>query len=251
MIDTAVFDLDGILLKDMVMTEGGMAAVKELLEAKWKVLYSSGKNYWFTVGGLSFANLMRPDTTVIAENGGVVFFPSTKEKLVLSSHGADVQTLEKAYTTAHCERRRGLLIHRNTGTALWQEPKETIFTIYPNNVEMIPALGSELRGLIEKDGLNLYVIEHSDAIDVLPVGQNKGASLAYLENEGLIDLGCTAAFGDGSNDLEMLDIVAMPMTVDNAKQSVKELVLSRKGYVAKGSYGNGVLEGVRWLTGAV
>ena len=251
MYDTAVFDLDGILLKDMAMTSGGISAVRSLLESGWNVIYSSGKNYWFTVGGLSFSNLMQKDTVVIAENGGVIFYPHSKETLTLSSHGEDICTLEQEFVDRRCTRIRGLLRHRATGAALWQEPKETIFTLYPDTLPLIPALAGELRGIIAEQGLNLYVIEHSDAIDVLPEGQNKGAALQYLSDEGLLDLDRTAAFGDGANDMEMLDLVAMPMTVENAKESVKKLVSSRGGYVAASSYGDGVMEGVKWLRSAM
>ncbi len=251
MFDTAVFDLDGILLKDMAMTEGGISAVRSLLASGWNVIYSSGKNYWFTVGGLTFSNLMQKDTIVIAENGGVIFYPHSKETITLSSHGKDVHDLEQEFVERRCTPYRGLLRHRATGAALWQEPKETIFTLYPDNLPLIPAIAGEIMEIIAEQELNLYVIEHSDAIDVLPKGQNKGAALQYISNEGMLDLSRTVAFGDGANDMEMLNIVAMPMTVENANESVKNLVSSRGGYVAAASYGDGVMEGVEWLRSAM
>lgn len=247
MYDTAVFDLDGILLKDMVMTPGGLSAVQSLLDEGWSVIYSSGKNYWFTVGGLSFSNLMRDDTMVIAENGGVIFYPSTKETVTLSACGDDIATIRDIFANERCTLSKGLLLHKETGAALWREPKETIFTVYPDKFNTIPALGEELRGIIAEQGLKLYVLEHCDAIDVLPQGQNKGAALDYLARKGQLDLKRTVAFGDGSNDVEMLEIVGMPLTVGNAKEMVKETVSSRGGYVAQGVFGEGVLEGVSWL----
>ena len=247
MYDTAVFDLDGILLKDMAMTSGGLAAVKTLLDDGWGVIYSSGKNYWFTVGGLSFSNLMRDNTMVIAENGGVIFYPNTKETTILSSYGEDVHAIGREFSEGRCTRQKGLLLHSGTGALLWQEPKETIFTIYPDKLDVIPDIANQLRDIITQQGLHLYVIEHCDAIDVLPKGQNKGAALQYLSGEGLLDLEKTVAFGDGANDVEMLGVVGMPITVGNAKEQVKNIVSSRGGYIASSTFGDGVMEGVDWL----
>lgn len=247
MIDTVVFDLDGILLRDMSLTEGGRSAVEHLLARGVRVLYSSGKHHWFTAGGLSFSRLLRPDTVIMAENGGVVFYPSTKETEHVSPDPEGAAFLRTYYVEERCTRHRGILTHRETGVRMWEEPKETILTLYPEDLSTIPAIAQELDDLIAAHGLALYTIAHSDAVDALPLGQNKGAALARLATNGELDLTRTAALGDGLNDREMLEIVELPMTVANAKQEVKSLVTARTGYIAQKAYGDGVLECVAWM----
>lgn len=240
--DTAVFDLDGILLKDGMMTSDGRKAVELLLEKGFHVVYSSGKNYWYTTGGLAFSNLLRDDTIVMAENGGIIYFPRSMKKVTLGKGRQDIDIVSREYIGRHCIYENGDLLLKGSRTPLWQEPKETIFTLFPMDVSMIPSIKDDIEGIIRDNGLKLYTVDHSDAVDTVPMGQDKGAALSYLSNIRKIRLESTVVFGDGNNDREMLEKAALPVTVDNANKDIKKLVRKMGGVVSKGSYGTGVLE---------
>jgi HAD superfamily hydrolase (TIGR01484 family) len=247
MYETAVFDLDGILLENGFLTHEGKEAVNLLLQHGVHVIYSSGKNYWYTVGGLSFSHLLQEDTIVIAENGGIVFHPSTRKKDVINNAPSSIGEIARSFKQRYCSYEEGQLTYTPSGNRLWEEPKETIFTLFPTVVEDIPDIRRRIDGLIGDNDAKLYTVAHSDAIDTVPKGQDKGKALAYLERQGVLDLEKTMAFGDGENDKEMLSIVGMPVTVANAQPSVEDLVRSRNGIIANEECGRGVLEVVRSL----
>jgi len=245
--DTVVFDLDGILLKEGVMTEEGKRAVEMLLENDVQAIYSSGKNYWYTTGGLAFSNLLRDDTIVMAENGGIIFFPFTREKVTIADDSKDIDIISKDFIDGFCTYENENLVLREPRTPLWQEPKETIFTLFPMDVSTIPLIKKDIDRIIKERDLYLYSIDHSDAVDTVRIGQHKGMALEYLSDNKIIDLDRTAAFGDGNNDKEMLETVGLPITVYNANRNVKSLVKDRGGLITRGSYGAGVLEAVEMM----
>ena len=245
--DTVVFDLDGILLKDGMMTSNGKEAVEKLLNHGFHVIYSSGKNYWYTAGGLSFSNLLRDDTIIMAENGGIIFFPFNREMVTFGCEKNDVAEVSREFIKRHCHYENGNLVLREPRTPLWQEPKETIFTLFPMDLSTIPTIKQYLEAIISERGLDLYAIDHSDAVDTVSMGQHKGTALEYLCENSIINLRDTVAFGDGNNDKEMLETVGLPITVDNANDDIKELVREKGGIITAGAYGAGVLEAVELL----
>lgn len=244
---TAVFDLDGILLRNGVLERESRKAISILKENGVRIIYSSGKNYWYTAGGVSFCGMMEKSTIIMAENGGLAYYPEKRELHTLGKNIRDVGILAEEYISCCCTDNGSSLVHNDSTSLLWREPKDTIFTLFPKDLGAIGAISEEIRSIIEKKDLSLYVVEHSDAVDTVPLGQNKGTALVHLHKKGEIDLDTTIAFGDGANDAEMLSAVAMPVTVSNAKDHIKEIVKRRNGIIAEKSVGKGVLEAVTEL----
>ncbi|MHC1604515.1 MAG: HAD-IIB family hydrolase [Candidatus Methanofastidiosia archaeon] len=247
--ETAVFDLDGILLKNGIMTKESKKAVTMLLKNQIRVIYSSGKNYWYTTSGISFMGLIRKDTIVIAENGGVIFCPMERKKKLLSKENEEIKIISDQFVKEHGVIKGDNLYFKENSTMLWREPKETIFTLFPVDTSIIPRLKELVDSIIKENNLSLYTIAHSDALDTVPRGQNKGKALEYLSKIDLIDLSKTIAFGDGNNDKEMLEIVGMPVTVGNAEEEIKNIVKRKNGIVSENSYGKGVLEAIGKIFG--
>lgn len=245
--ETAVFDLDGILLENGFLTHEGKEAVRLLIDRGVHVIYSSGKNYWYTVGGLSFSHLLQDDTVVIAENGGIIFYPSTLRKDIINDHGPSIGEIARSFKQRYCSYEGGQLVYMPSGNRVWEEPKETIFTLFPTVLKDIPEMQRHLDELIHDTNAPLYTVAHSDAIDTVPKGQDKGRALEHLERQGTLSLATTIAFGDGENDREMLSIAGLPVTVANASPSIKDLTRSRNGIVTSKRCGLGVLEAVRLL----
>lgn len=64
------------------------------------------------------------------------------------------------------------------------------------------------------------VYSHPNYLEVMPKGATKGAALAYLMESFGIGRNETIAFGDGENDLEMLDWAGYGIAMSNAPLSV-------------------------------
>lgn len=60
-------------------------------------------------------------------------------------------------------------------------------------------------------------------LEVLPYGASKGEGVLKLLEHYNISLDETVAFGDGENDVEMLELVRLGIAVDNAKSTLKDV----------------------------
>ncbi len=85
---------------------------------------------------------------------------------------------------------------------------------------------------------NFSVKISADSIDISPEGISKGGAIleVFKNPNGIL------AIGDSEGDRTMLEIVEFPACPANASQGIKELVLSRNGYVSKKYHAQGVLD---------
>ena len=91
-----------------------------------------------------------------------------------------------------------------------------------NLVECDPALVARIRETLE--ALGLFEVTSSigsGALEVSPKGCSKGRSIRWLCAQKGIDIARAAAFGDGSNDMEMLRTVGCGVAMGNAGEAVK------------------------------
>ncbi len=233
-----VFDIDGVLNPAGKAVQKESIKAVEMLEVQGlKISFASGKHPWYIMGGLVFSGLLREDTVIIGESGGHVFFPQKMESVLYTKYLQDVRKLRKT-------------VYENQIflNEFWEEPKETSFTLFVRKKEKISEFADVLEGIITKEGSNLYVVRHVDAIDVMQKGQNKEIGLRVLCKRLSVSLDEMIAFGDGINDLEMLSSVGYPVAVANAVDEIKNAVKKREGYISKLKYGEGVLEAVNFLS---
>ena len=232
-----VFDIDGVL------NPAGKAVQKESIQALEKlenygfgISFASGKHPWYITGGLVFSGLLRENTIVIGESGGHVFFPRKMDYVLYTKHLEDVRELKK-------------IVYEKQffSYEIWEEPKETSFTLFLKKKEEIPEFADILRKIIHEEQLNLYIIEQVDAVDVMQEGLSKEVGLRVLCERLDITLEEIIGFGDGMNDLEMLSSVGYPVAVANAVDEIKNVVRNRCGYISKSKCGEGVLEAVDFL----
>ncbi len=232
-----VFDIDGVLnpARKPVQKES-ITALGMLEEQQLRISYASGKNVWYITGGLVFSGLLREDTIIVGEAGGHVFFPHSKESVLYTQYYEDIKKLKKIFYENQ--------LFRNLS---WEEPKETLFSLFPRQWGAVPQIAQELQKIIDEEGLNLYIITHVDAIDAMQNGLSKKVGLKILSERLNISLEEMIAFGDGMNDLEMLSCVGYPVAVGNAVERIKKVVENRGGYRANQEYGKGVLEAVDYI----
>lgn len=227
-----VFDIDGVLNPvGKPLQKESMKALKRLEEQGLRISFASGKHPWYIAGGLMFSGLLREDTIIIGESGGHVFFPQRMESVLYTKHLQDINKLKKLFYEK-----------RIFSLEFWEEPKETSFTLFMKKPEKISEFVDTLEEIIQKEKLDLYIIKHLDAVDIIQKGLSKDVGLKVLCESLNISFEDIIGFGDGMNDLEMLSFVGYPVTVANAAGKIKEIVKERGGYISRLKYGEGVLE---------
>jgi hydroxymethylpyrimidine pyrophosphatase-like HAD family hydrolase len=60
-------------------------------------------------------------------------------------------------------------------------------------------------------------------LEILPYGASKGEGVKKLLEHYSLDRNHTIAFGDGENDVEMLQLVGLGVAVDNAREKLKRV----------------------------
>lgn len=241
------FDIDGVLNEhgENIQPES-KAAIAKLVEAGFQIAYASGKHVWYVCGGLVWSGLMKADTFIIGENGGVVFDPRSRKMLIKEENIDDVRLLRNIVYNLHLKR-NGFIRFGNI--TVWEEPKQTLFNLFPQDAQDSERLGQILEGIITENNLNLYISINPDSVDVLQKGVNKLEGTKVLcEWLGILPQE-VIAFGDSFNDQEMLEGAGFAVAVNNAKDEIKEIVKAkgRNGYLARDPYGKGVLEAVNYI----
>ena len=233
-----VFDIDGVLNPaGCPVQKEGIAGIEKLEEHGLEITFASGKHPWYITGGLVFSGLLRPDTIVVGESGGHVFFPREKERVLYIRFIDDIKKVKHHFFETLAP-----------DYEVWEEPKETLFSLFPKKWEDIPHVSRDLETIIMREQLNLYVIAHVDAVDVMQNGLSKKTGLTVVAEHLGIQFEEMIGVGDGMNDLEMLSSVGYPVAVANADDRVKEIVRERGGYISEEKFGEGVLEAATHIT---
>ncbi|MFZ4554959.1 MAG: HAD-IIB family hydrolase [Pseudanabaena sp.] len=204
-------DYDGTLAKDGKVSEGTLDALKRLQKSGRKLILVTGRQLEDILLVFPEVNLF---DCVVAENGAVIYFPATREELLLGNLPPEkfVQTLRSRNITP--------LSVGKVIVATWE----------PNEAEVL--------NTIRELGLDLQVIFNKGAVMVLPAGVNKASGLsAALDKMGL-SVRNTVAVGDAENDLSFLKLCELSVAVANALPSVKGEV----DWVTEEVRGDGVIE---------
>ena len=204
-------DYDGTLAKDGKVSEATLEALKKLQKSGRKLILVTGRQLEDLAEVFPEINLF---DCIVAENGAVIYFPSTREELLLGSLPPEkfVQTLRS--------RNINPLSIGKVIVATW-EPNET-----------------EVLNTIRELGLDLQVIFNKGAVMVLPAGVNKASGLREALNKMGLSVRNTVAVGDAENDLSFLKLCELSVAVANALPSVK----SEVDWVTQESRGDGVIE---------
>jgi hydroxymethylpyrimidine pyrophosphatase-like HAD family hydrolase len=204
-------DYDGTLAKNGKVSESTLDALNRLQKSGRKLILVTGRQ-------LEDLYQAFPETSlfdcVVAENGAVIYFPTTREELLLGSLPPErfVQAL------------------RSRNIAPLSVGKVIVATWEPNETEVLT--------VIRELGLDLQVIFNKGAVMVLPAGVNKASGLsAALDKMGL-SVHNTVAVGDAENDLSFLKLCELSVAVANALPSVK----SEVDWITEAARGDGVIE---------
>ncbi|HYG36485.1 MAG TPA: HAD family hydrolase [Clostridia bacterium] len=204
-------DYDGTLALHGVVDENTVEALQRLKTSGRKLLLVTGRE-------LEDLLQVFPQTSmfdmVVAENGGLLYRPDTREIRQLSS-SPPPQLIE--------------LLRRKQVTPL-SIGRVIVATREPYETVVLQA--------IHELGLEYQIIFNKDAVMVLPSGVNKATGLKAALKELGLSRHNVAAVGDAENDHAMLDFCEFSAAVANALPSLKEHV----DWVTPADHGAGVTE---------
>jgi hydroxymethylpyrimidine pyrophosphatase-like HAD family hydrolase len=157
---------------------------------------------------------LSPFDLVVAENGGVLFWPKTRRRRVLA----------EPPPAAFVERLRA------HGTPDVSVGEVVVAMRHPHEAQAIEA--------IEELGLELQVIFNKGAVMVLPSGVNKATGLAAALNAIGQSRHEVVGVGDAENDHALLGMCECAVAVGNGLPMLK----ARADLVTRGECGEGVIE---------
>jgi len=204
-------DYDGTLAHDGVVAEPTLRALGAFRHSGRQLILVTGRELPDLASVFSHFELFQ---CIVAENGAVLFTPSTKEKRILADP-AKPEFIDAL-------KRRGVR-PISCGDVI-------IATRQPNETAVLE--------VIRDLGLELQVIFNKGAVMILPSGVNKVSGL----KAALVDLGLSerdvAGVGDAENDHAFLRFCGFSAAVANALPAVKETA----NLTTRASHGEGVVE---------
>lgn len=207
------FDIDGTLAPDTQPLGIDIIKSLQILSNKYILILASGKPSNYIYGIIKQCGIKQDNLIIIGENGGTIDvgdkFPTNKSfsfsnALILQQYSKVIQKVQEKYT-------------------IWLQPNQINLSIFPINID------KDYNGILNimKDNKikEVNIIEHWNAIDYVPINVNKyNGILKALELINLDRKKCELyCFGDGNNDIEMLDnadkafVVGNKISIDNAK----------------------------------
>lgn len=209
-------DFDGTIARDGVVASSTLQALERTRASGRKLILATGRE---------LDDLLRvfPEVAVfdrvVAENGGVLYRPSSKEQVLLAEAPSEKFVEELS--------RRGVqpLSVGRCVVATWH-PNETI-----------------VLDVIREMNLELQIIFNKNAVMVLPSGVNKKTGLQAALNELQLSYHNVVGVGDAENDHAFMSACECCVAVNNALPGLKE----RADWVTTHSHGAGVEEFIQGL----
>lgn len=209
-------DFDGTIARDGKVMPSTLEELGRVRSSSRKLILATGRQ-------LDDLFAVFPEVTlfdrVVAENGGVLYRPSSKERIVLGDPPPRRFVEELA--------RRGVepVSEGQCVVATWHPHETTILQV------------------IREMSLELQIIFNKNAVMVLPSGINKGTGVRRALSELGLSAHNTVGMGDAENDHEFFKVCECGVAVANALPALKE----RADYVTAQSHGAGVEEAIQLL----
>jgi HAD superfamily hydrolase (TIGR01484 family) len=210
-------DYDGTIAHHGSVNEQTLAALRRCKESGRRLILVTGRE--LPDLRKAFAEIKLFDR-VVAENGALIYNPSTEEELVIAAAPPTI------FVERLKERNVQPISVGRSIVATW-EPNETIV------LEIIRELGLELQ-----------IIFNKGAVMVLPPGMNKATGLEAALRELEISPHNVVGVGDAENDHSFMHFCGCAAAVGNALPMVKEAA----DICLAGDHGDGVIELVERLS---
>jgi phosphoglycolate phosphatase (TIGR01487 family) len=204
-------DYDGTLANDGRVAKSTLTVLDRVRESGRKLLLITGRE-------LESLQSVFPELglfdLVVAENGALLYWPSTGEEKVLGS----------------CPPPAFIEMLRRSGANPLSVGRSIVATVEPHEVEVYKA--------IRELGLSMQVIFNRESVMVLPSGMDKSTGLRAALAELSLAASSVLGIGDAENDYAFLSLCGFSVAVANAIPSLKE----RVDLVTSAADGAGVVE---------
>ena len=209
-------DYDETLTTGGIMESSTVEALRRLRESGRKLVLVTGRQLEDVLGFVAEVELF---DRIVAENGAVLYRPSSREEQILAE-------------PVHADLVRAL---RAAGVEPLATGRSIVATSEPHETAVLQAI----RDL----GLELHVIFNKGSVMVLPSGINKATGLAAALDELGLSPHNAVGIGDAENDHAFLAACECGVAVANALPAVRE----RADLVTAGDHGAGAVELVERL----
>lgn len=206
-----VTDYDGTLAHHGVVDEPTLEALKRFLATGRRLLMITGRELPELLQVFEYLELFE---WVVAENGGLLYRPSTKEVKLLADPPPPV------FVDALRHRKIQPISVGNVIVATWEPHQDMVLRT------------------IHDLGLELQVIFNKGAVMVLPAGINKASGLKAALRQMGVSPHNAVGVGDAENDHAFLRLCEVSAAVSNALPAVKDTA----DFVTTGIAGAGVTE---------
>jgi len=203
-------DYDGTLAHDGRVRPTTLAALEALRATGRKLVMVTGREMGELLAIFPEIHLF---DWVVAENGALLYEPSTREETLIAEAPSEAFVKEL--------RRQGVVLSAG---------KSIVATWRPHEMAVLETI----RGL----GLELQVIFNKDAVMILPAGVNKATGLKAALKRMNFSPHEVVGVGDAENDHAFLNLCEFSVAVSNALPAIKE----RADLVTTGDHGDGVAE---------
>jgi hypothetical protein len=209
-------DYDGTIARNGRVAQTTLQALEKVRSSGRRLILATGRELDDLIAVFPEVSLFE---RIVAENGGLLYRPASKEQVLL----ADPPPAEFVQELA----RRGVepLSVGRCVVATWHPHETTVLEV------------------IHTMSLELQIIFNKNAVMVLPSGINKGTGLRVALNELGLSPHNVVGVGDAENDHAFLGLCECGVAVGNALPALKE----RADWVTAHSHGAGVEEVIQAL----
>jgi hypothetical protein len=237
-------DLDGTLLNnDSKLDLKTIDTINELSKLGHKVVIATGRPYR---GCIEYHRELNLDTPLISDNGGAIENPVDKgfKKIQLTIPKRIIDKLftftKKEIVTAFYSVDNGLYVYKRTDRLSWlyHENEDTFFVEgeftapnlpEPSGVMFIVnvAFKNQFETFIKENCENLLSFrdwgsDYKNAIyEVYQKRTSKAEAISLVRQHYQIEEENVIAFGDGLNDIEMIELAATGVAMANAQKELK------------------------------
>lgn len=241
-----ISDLDGTLLNsEHKISDYSQKVIRRSTDRGTKFCIATGRHH---LDAITYCNKLNDDIYLITSNGAIIHNSNGK---LLYKKNLDIEVVMEILNSQIIEKDVHISFYHDDGWILFKENPELESTVIHNN--FFPEI-------IDKDDLKNYKIlkiifncnnrnalekiekyvskKFSNQVEYCFSGRNffeinaymvsKGNAMKILLNNESIKLSETIAFGDGLNDLDMLEKAGKSLIMDGAHRRLKELLPSKE-----------------------
>jgi HAD superfamily hydrolase (TIGR01484 family) len=209
-------DYDGTLAQDGRVDAATVDWLRKLLATGRRLVMVTGRELPELLNIFPEIDLFE---WVVAENGGLLYRPSSKEEKPLAERPND------SFLQALHDKNVGPISVGRVVLATWEPHQDTVINT------------------IRDQGLELQVIFNKGAVMILPAGVNKASGLIAALKEMDISPHNVVGIGDAENDHAFLRLCEMSVAVANALPAVKDTA----DLVTAGDHSQGVCQVIEGL----